>query len=79
MTTTANIVEHGGMLLTGVEMCLFTDEGLLIQVQHINPLRAKFFRKSKNIYLRFISVFHIYMTQVAEILPRALKELAYST
>ena len=48
---------------------------LLISVQEchckkdvINPLRVKFFRGNKNIYLHFMSFLHIDMTQVVEIL-----------
>ena len=33
----------------------------------LNPLRAKFFRGNKNIYLHFMSLLHIDMTQVVEI------------
>ena len=46
---------------------------------HINPLRAKFFRESINIYLHFVSYLHIDMTQVVEILPQIRQEPTYST
>ena len=36
----------------------------------ITPLRAKFFRGNKNMYLHFRSLFHTDMTQVVEILPQ---------
>ena len=45
----------------------------------INPLRAKFFRGSINIYLHFISLFHIDMTQVRKFLPQVRPGLTYST
>ena len=45
----------------------------------INPLRAKFFRASINIYLYFVSFLHIDMTQVVEILPQIRQETTYST
>ena len=35
----------------------------------LNPLRAKFFRGNINIYLHFMSLLHIDMTQVLKILP----------
>ena len=45
----------------------------------INPLRAKFFRGNKNIYLHFVLFLHIDTTQVVEILPQIRPELTYST
>ena len=45
----------------------------------INPLRAKFFRGKLNIYLHFVSFFHIDTTQVVEILPQIRQEPTYST
>ena len=47
--------------------------------KHINPLRAKFFRGSINIYLHFVSFLHIDTTQVVEILPQIRQEPTYST
>ena len=44
-----------------------------------NPLRAKFFRGNKNIYLHFKSFLHIDMTGVVEILPQVGQERTYST
>ena len=44
-----------------------------------NPLCAKFFRGKKNIYLNFISILYIYMTQVIGILPHERPRLAYFT
>ena len=40
-------------------------------VSLINNLRAKFFRGNINIYLHFVSLLHIDMTQVLRILPQA--------
>ena len=45
----------------------------------INPLRAKFFRGNTNIYLHFMSLLHIDMTQVLKILPQVTPEPTYST
>ena len=45
----------------------------------LNPLRAKFFRGSINIYLHFVSFLHIDTTQVVEILPQIRQEPTYST
>ena len=45
----------------------------------INPLRAKFFRGNMNVYLHFVSFFHIDTTQVVEILPQIRQAPTYST
>ena len=45
----------------------------------LNPLRAKCFRGNINIYLHFMSLLHIDMTQVLKVLPRVRPELTYST
>ena len=47
----------------------------------VNPLHAKFFRKSKNIYmyLQFMSFLHIHMIQVVEIFPQVRQGPTYST
>ena len=45
----------------------------------INPIRAKFFRRNKNIYLHFVSFLHIDTTQVVEIHPQIRQEPTYST
>ena len=47
--------------------------------QILNPLPAKFFRGSKNIYLHFMSFLYIDMTQVIGILPCERRRLAYFT
>ena len=44
----------------------------------LNPLCAKFFRGSINIYIRFMSFLHIDTTQVVDILPRIRQEPTYS-
>ena len=46
---------------------------------YFNPLRAKFFRGDINIYLHFMSLLHIDMTQVVEIRPQISHEPTYST
>ena len=46
---------------------------------HINPLRAKFFKRNINIYLHFVSFLHIDMTQVVEILHQIRQEPTDST
>ena len=46
---------------------------------YINPLRAKLFKGSINIYLHFVSFLHIDTTQVVEILPQVSQEPTYST
>ena len=43
----------------------------------INPLCAKFFRGNKNIYLHFMSILSIDMTQVIGILPCERPRIAY--
>ena len=45
----------------------------------INPLHAKFFRRNINIYLHFMSLLHIDMTEIVEIVPQVRQELTYST
>ena len=45
----------------------------------LNPLRAKFFRGNINIYLHFISLLHIDVTQVLKILTQVRPGLTYST
>ena len=45
----------------------------------VNPLRAKFFRGSINIYLHFMSLLHIDMTHVLEILHQIRPGTTYST
>ena len=50
----------------------------LCQTIQINPLRAKFFRWSINIYLHFVSFLHIGTTQVVEIFPQIRQEPTYS-
>ena len=47
--------------------------------QTFNPLRAKFSRGNINIYLHFISLLHIDMTQALKILPQVRPGLTYST
>ena len=36
---------------------------------YINPLHAKFFRGKKNVFLHYVSLLHIDIIQVVEILP----------
>ena len=52
----------------------------VIQLDYLlQKLRAKLFRGNKNIYLHFMSFFHIDMIQVVEIHPLVRHELIYST
>ena len=44
-----------------------------------NPLRAKFFRWNMNIFLHFMSLLHIDMTQVLKIVPQVRPGPSYST
>ena len=67
-------------------MTLFTDAYTghwiwmsLLRQTALNPLHAKSFRENKNIYLHFMSFFHIDMTQVVEIIIQVRQELTYST
>ena len=46
---------------------------------HLNPLRAKFFRGNINIYLHFMALLNIDMTQVLKILPQVRPGPTYST
>ena len=48
------------------------------QQVHLNPLHAKFFRGNMNIYLHFMPLFHIDMTQIVEIHPHVRPGPAYS-
>ena len=50
-----------------------------ISWNYVNPSRAKFFRGGINIYLHFMSLLHINMTQVLKILPQIRPGLTYST
>ena len=50
-----------------------THASLVYVVSAINPLRAKFFRWNINIYLHFMSLLHIDMTQVLKIFPQVIK------
>ena len=43
-----------------------------------NPLRAKFFRGNKNIYLHFMSFLHMDMAQAVAIILQVSQESAYS-
>ena len=45
----------------------------------LNPLRAKLFRGNINVYLHFMSLLHIDMTQVLKILPQVTPGLTYFT
>ena len=45
---------------------------------HLKPLRAKFFRGNKNIYLHLVPFLHTDMTQAVEILPLVRPELTCS-
>ena len=53
--------------------------GFIQDITIINPLHAKFFRVSINIYLHFVSFLHIDTTQVVETLPQIRQEPTYST
>ena len=52
---------------------------LQVNLYHLNPLRAKFFRGNINVYLHFMSLLHIDMTQVVEILPQIRQGPTHST
>ena len=45
----------------------------------LNPLRANFFGGNINIYLHFMSLLHIDITQVLKIIPHVRPGLTYST
>ena len=45
----------------------------------LNSLRAKFCRGNTNVYLHFMSLLHIDMTQVLKILPQVRPGLTYPT
>ena len=47
--------------------------------QTFNPLRAKFLKGNRNIYLHFMSFLQIDMTQEIEILPQGRQGPTYST
>ena len=50
-----------------------------VTIGSLNPLHAKFFRGSINIYLHLMSLLHTNKTQVVEIPPRVRQGPAYST
>ena len=52
---------------------------LLWKPTYLNSLRAKFCRGNINIYLHFMSLLHIDMTQVLKILPQVTPGPTYST
>ena len=68
---TSKYVPHDMMM----NISLFFKSNIML----INPLRAKLFRGSINIYLHFVSFLHIDITQVVEILPQVRQEPTYST
>ena len=47
--------------------------------RNLNPWYATFFGENKNIYLHFMSILYIDVTQVIGILPREWPRLAYVT
>ena len=49
-----------------------------VALHNINPLHAKIFGGNKNIYLHFMSFFHIDMTQVVGIVPQVRQGPAHS-
>ena len=51
----------------------------IVTPNEINSLRAKFFRGKINIYLHFMSLLHIGMTQVLKILFQVRPVPTYST
>ena len=55
-----------------------SSEGLQI-TYHFNPLHAKLSEGTWNMYLHFMSLLHIDMTQVVEILPHVRQRPTYST
>ena len=59
--------------------CVTTQYPYYVYHLDVNPLRAKFFRGNKNIYLHFMSILHIDMTQVVGILPSVRQGLVYIT
>ena len=69
-------------------VCIFnkyilTEPGCSLKLTHtgveINSIRAKFFRGNINIYLYFMSLLHIDMTQLLKILPHVRPGPTYST
>ena len=56
-----------------------TESYFIVKTHFLNPLRAKFLKGKVNIYLRFVSFFHIDTTQVVEILPQIRQEHTYTT
>ena len=51
---------------------------ILSQPQCVNPLHAKFFCGNINIYLHFMSLLHIDLTQVLKTLPQVREGPTYS-
>ena len=56
-----------------------TNTNIEVRLWSFNPLSAKFFRDSINIYLHFVPYLHIDTTQVVEIRPQIRQEPTYST
>ena len=68
-----------GVDVLATEGAISKDSTGVIRSPRINPLRAKFFRGNKNMYLNFMSSLHIDTTQAVEILLEVRQECAYFT
>ena len=71
--------KHGTSVLLALYEVIPSVTGGFPSQKSINPLRAKFFRGNINIYLHFMSLLHIDMTQVFKLLPQVRPGLEYST
>ena len=60
-------LSYGTLLWFVLFMSIFSSDGAMA---YVNPLRAKYFKGNINIYLHFVSLLHIDMTQVLKTLPR---------
>ena len=75
---------HPKLFTTGIRAHVWYDhihvkQWDIITAPCLNPLRAKFFRGNINIYLHFMSLFHIDVAQKLKILSQVRPGLTYST
>ena len=72
--------QHKNKWVKNDSLCFGVDDAYhTIFLLFLNSWRAKFFRDKVNIYLHFMSLLHIYMTQVLKILPQVRPVPTYST
>ena len=73
------LVMQGARASAAVVLPLFHPNIPVSEPKGVNPLRAKFYKEDINIYLHFMSLLHIDMTQVVKNLPQVRPGPTYST